>query len=286
MGVKQSKDGEIRAKRAIDSTFKLTVIPKFDGFYQEVGTLLDSVEKIRKSVQDQKEAAVESSHTWRLRDYSFIEVFRVLFWSLSANKGGIGNAGVSIVRLPPYIKIDSFVGLSDETIALANAVKNYLDVFVDGPSILIDLINKIGALTMLAPEMVNIAKSEGTIQHLKKDQISTVREQMKYNSKKLEIEYGKAKKLLTVVLREGNELRALAVQFKEIYVAADEIGMVASGQKLRTPEMILRMLHPGVKKSLTEIFGNEATGENVKEFQNLNEKRYRLWSNLSTNLTI
>jgi len=107
--------------------------PRCNALFEEASSLLRDIEEIRSGLEDSRKRAINISNVKMLREPSFHEAIRVLFWAISANnKGKFSDAGFEVLVYPPYVTIKN-THLFIYTTELNECLTKYIATIVDGP---------------------------------------------------------------------------------------------------------------------------------------------------------
>jgi len=251
MGCKGSKDG--KEERAIDSEFQQIGIARFDDFFNDAHTLLDSAETIRSGIEDSKERGAEIAETWQLKESKYIDTVQVLFWAASAENGGqIKKTDLEVMGEPPFVKMNGSK-ITHDTYNLYDTFSTYLKTVAEGPGKLKEIVDSLQAMAEKAPDLVKEGKNEVQNSSLDLRGKATAIARLGKNSAKLPKELAKCKALQEVLTTAKDDMKELVPKLKELYSKADEVGAKAAGENLIRPREIFQKYHPGPKKTPKEI---------------------------------
>jgi hypothetical protein len=244
MGCKGSKDAGAVDKK-IDYTFKWTNFGSFDKLFQDASTVLETCEKIRGGLEDNKEDGMEIAGTDQLVDPKYVETLRVLFWAMSAGgKGKKVDLGLEVVPEKPYISVDPTL-FNEETRKLYTTFKDYVTTVTDAPGDLDNAIKALQALTESVPDAVKSVKGEIEASSLNFKQKADALVIIKKNSQKLPKELEKCKRLQEVLKEAATDLKQTIPELKTLWKSADETGTKANDAKLYKPKEIFDKFHTG-----------------------------------------
>jgi len=265
MGCSGSKEVDEKELRKIKSDFKTTKVQKFDDFFGSASKLLERAEGIRAGLQDAKEEGQELTDTWKLKNYEYTDVVKVLFWSLSANaKGNIKGTKIGVMDEAPFIKLDYFDGLLIETRYVCDSFEAFLKAITDGPSAIVDIADNLQKTLEQGNALKDTIKDDLKGSGLNPIQQGQAAAAFGANMAKLAKELPKVKNLAPLIQEAAKDVKALVPKFKEIFNTADEIGAKAYKENNLKPKPIFEAYHPGEKKTEAEIEAEKKAEEEKK----------------------
>jgi hypothetical protein len=274
MGCKGSKDADEREARKIDYDFEWTRVPKFDDFFNTASTVLEKAEGIREGLQDAREDGAEFADTWKLKEYTYNDTVKVMFWALSANAGGdIKKANVNVSEEAPFVHLEYYDGLLWETRELADTFQAFLKSIVEGPGALIKIVeevnNIVGQTSDLAQNGAQYAK-DANLGGL--DAIRAVNA-LRKNIAKLTTNAAKLKELPNLCKDGATDFKKLVPEIKKIVNECDEVGKKAAADKVLKPKDIFAKYHQGAKKTEAEIAAEAKKAEDLKKKREEKKKK-------------
>jgi len=202
---------------------------------------------------------LEASDVYKLKDPQYVEVFRVAFWSLSANAGGdIKKVKASFSAEPPFIHLEYFDGLWWWTRELWDTCDKWLKACVEGPKHLAEIVEQIVAAADKLKDFDIKADSEG-LGMAEKLKAAT---KFGKNSAALASNAAKLKELQPILTKAVADLKVIGPQLKDLVGKADEVGKQAAADKLEYPTAIFEKFHKGERKTKAEI--DNLTSEQAK----------------------
>jgi hypothetical protein len=274
MGCKGSKDADEREARKIDYDFEWTRVPKFDDFFNTASTVLEKAEGIREGLQDAREDGAEFADTWKLKEYTYNDTVKVMFWALSANAGGdIKKANVNVSEEAPFVHLEYYDGLLWETRELADTFQAFLKSIVEGPGALVKIVEEVTSLVEQTKDLMtngaNYAKDSG-LGGL--DAIRAVNA-LRKNVTKLSVNVPKVKELPTLCKDGAADFKKLVPEIRKILNECDEVGKKAAADKVLKPKDIFAKYHQGAKKTEQEIAHEAKVAEDKKKKREEKKKK-------------
>jgi len=265
MGCSGSKEVDEKELRKIKSDFKETKVAKFDDFFKSAAQMLENAEKIREGLQDAREDGQELTDTWKLKNYEYTDVVRVLFWSLSANaKGNIKGTKVGVMEEAPFVHLDYFDGLLIETREVADSFESFLKSVTEGPKAIVEIVDGLQKTLDQGNQLKDTLKDDLKNSGLNPLDQAKAGGAFGSNLAKLAKEIPKVKTLAPLVQEAAKDVKALVPKFKEIYNTCDEVGAKAYKEGNIKPKPIFEHYHPGEKKTQAEIEAEKKAEEEKK----------------------
>jgi len=263
MGCGKSKDANEDPKFVFIA--KPTTVDDVDKVFDAVKTDIDSLEKLRRDLEDTRAEARSISGTVRLKDdkIRFAEACRVFTQAVSACHGGkINNSDIKVEHTIPMLTINTG-NLSPDTATLFQLIQDYLQAAVNAPE------NFKKCFDALKGQQDNLKAMKDTLPDQIKD---------KGMGEKLKIAQAFAENMAQIVkvLDKANKLRVLADEqqkeqlgivhdLEDFVKAADVVGAEAAREKLLKPIQIFEKYHKGEKEEET-VEKNEADSHILKSF--------------------
>lgn len=265
MGCSGSKEVDEKELRKIKSDFKPTKVQKFDDFFNTAGKLLENAEKLREGLQDAKEDGQELTDTWKLKNYEYTDVVKVLFWSLSANaKGNIKGTKIGVMEEAPFVKLDYFDGLLIETRDVCDSFESFLKAVTEGPTAIVEIADNLQKTLDQGNELRKTLTDDLKGAGLNPIEQGKAGAAFGANMAKLAKELPKVKNLAPLIQEAAKDVKALVPKFKEIFTTADEVGAKAYKEGNLKPKAIFEKYHPGEKKTEAEIEAEKKAEEEKK----------------------
>jgi len=279
MGCGGSKEVDAKEIKKIRYEFPKTKVASLDEFFDKASGLLENAEKIREGIEDGRDDGKELTDCYKLKNYEYIEVVRVLFWSLSADaKGNIKGTKVGVTDEAPFVHLDYFDGLLIETREVADSFESFLKAITEGPSSLKGIVDNLVAMLQ---QSVDLSKSG--IDDIKNSNLNTIDKakatgQLAKNCAKFAKEVPKVQQLPPLLDEGVKDFKALVPKFKEIFKTCDEVGAKAFKEGHLKPKEIFAHYHTGEKKTEAEIEAEqkaeeEKTGKKHKKKDDKKDKK-------------
>jgi len=245
----------VTAPKKDSNEFAKTKIAKFDDFFDKASGLLENAEKIRAGIEDGRDDGKELTNCYKLKNYEYTDVVKVLFWSLSANaKGNIKGTKVYVSEEAPFVHLDYFDGLLIETREVADSFESFLGAVTGGPESIKAIVENLADMVTQSADL-----SKSGADDIKNSGLSVI-EQAKAtanlgkNIAKLGKEVPKVQQLPPLIQEAVKDLKVLVPQFKQIYNTCDEVGAKAFAEfTIAKPKDIFDKFHPGERKSEEDI---------------------------------
>jgi len=249
MGCGGSKES-VKESRKIKAEFKEVGLEKYDRFFDHLKEAFEEAEKIRYSLTDAPEEGAEDTETYKLKDWKYIEVFRVVFWALSSNaEGKISKCKYSFTSSPPFIELEYWSGLYWWTAEAWDTCSDWLKACCKAPERLVKILEQ---LEKALEECKDWKPSEdaGELGMMEKMKAGT---NFGLNLVKLQKAVEKCKNLKDVLAQALKDLAEIGPQLKDLIGNADEIGAKAFAEGLMYPWEIFEKFHTGPRKSAQEL---------------------------------
>jgi hypothetical protein len=244
---------------------KKTEVQKFDDFFDNASKLLETAEKVRAGLQDSEEDGKELTDCVKLKNYTYLDVVKVLFWSLSSNaKGNIKGTKVGVSEETPFVKLDYFEGLMLDTRNVSESFEAYLKAVVDGPKDLVEILTGLQKVVEDGNALKDSAKDDFKAANLNPLQQGKALAAFGKNMATIAKEIPKIKTLQPLVVQGATDFKALVPKFKEIFQTCDEVGAKAFKEGLKLPKEIFAKYHPGEKKTEEEIEAEKKAADEKK----------------------
>jgi len=254
MGCGKSKDANEDPKFVFVA--EPTNIENIDKVFDAVKTDVESLEKLRRDLDDTRSEARAITGTVRLKDdkIRFAEACRVFTWTISANNNGkIGNSNINVEHTMPMLTLNSG-SLSPDADKLFHLIQDYLQAAVVAPE------NFKKCFDSLKGQQDRLKEMKDTLPDQIKD---------KTMGEKLKIGQAFAKNMAQIakVAEKANKLRVLADEqqkeqhnivhdMEDFVKEADKIGAEAYREKLLRPIQIFEKYHSGEKEEEAHSHGD------------------------------
>jgi len=218
-----------------------------NALFDELSKILKECEEVRSGLDEGVKKAIDISHVSHMKEPSFHESIRVLFWAISSNhKGVFADSGIEVTHEPPFFNFPDR-GLYVETAELKECVEKYFKTIIDGPELIIKGIERLEKLVGDSETTIQSIKDEGGLTALK-DGAKAAK-----NLLKVKDQIAKVKKLKDVIGNTVSEVQVLMPKLIDYTKNADEIGKKAYEHNLVYPYMIFDKFHEGPMKTQAEI---------------------------------
>jgi len=222
---------------------------KTNSMFEEAQSILSSIEKLRAGIEDSRTNAMNLSNVALLKEPSFHESIRVLFWAISSNnQGDFTKAGFDVQAYPPFVAIKD-TSLWIQTEELNNCLTAYVNTIIEGPEIILKLIPKLERLIEDLDKGISDMKNEaGANMATIKAGIAAGK-----NLNRIRDQLPKVKRTREIVEEAVKDIPNLMEKLLQYVKDADTIGQKAYNDKLFWPKEIFDKYHPGPKKTPEEI---------------------------------
>jgi len=249
MGCKGSKESP-KEQRKIKSKMQKVGVDKYDSFFEGVQKLLEAAEEIREGLEDSKDEGIEQSHVYKLKDPKFLEVFRVAFWTLSANSNGeIKKCKPVTGSEAPFIKMEDSANLNAWARDLWGCCDKWLKTVIEAPKNLQTIVD---SLTNDSKKVTEFNIKEDTASLAMKEKF-TAAKAFAANAGTLTKGLAQVTRLPPILKDAVVDSKDIIANLKELVTKADEVGKPACDEVLYYPSAIFDKFHKGEKLSEEEI---------------------------------
>jgi len=220
-----------------------------NSMFEEAQSILSNIEKLRAGIEDSSNNAMNISNVSHLKEPSFHEAIRVLFWAISANnQGEFHKAGFDVQAYPPFVSIKDS-GLWIQTAELNDCLTTYITTIVEGPEIILKLIPKLDRLIEDLDRAISDMKNEAGAN------MSTIKASIAAgkNLNRIREQLPKVKRTKELVEEAVKDIPNLMEKLLQYVKDADGIGGQAYKDNLYWPREIFDKFHTGPKKTPEEI---------------------------------
>jgi hypothetical protein len=265
MGCGGSKEVDEKEIRKIKSEFPKVKIAKFDDFFEKASGLLENAEKLREGIEDGRDDGKELTDCYKLKNYEYTDVVKVLFWSLSANaKGNIKGTKCGVSEEAPFVHLDYFDGLLIETREVCDSFELFLKAVTGGPQAIVGIVESLTDMVGQSGDLTKNASDEFKAAGFNPIQSAKAVATLAKNVAKLGKEVPKCQRLPGLINEAVKDFKALVPKFKDIYKTADETGAKAFKEGNMKPKDIFKAYHPGDKKTEAELAAEQAAEDEKK----------------------
>jgi len=236
--------------KRIDYEFGWVSILEIDEVFTDLRTSLAAIEKLRSGIEDNREALINKTYAVILKDSSFREAIKLMFWILSANhQGRIGTCEPKVTSQSPFVTLNC---KNYEMNPYWDKFAGYLKTVTDGPEEIVKELNNFNAL-MESVEALSNGGLDKAIESM--DAVGKARASVETNKNinKVKRQMPKIQRVRGVIEQARMEIEDMMSYIQDVINHADEVGSKAFDDRRYTSEEICKAYHPGPFKSDIEI---------------------------------
>jgi uncharacterized protein YoxC len=250
MGCFHSSNIRDESKR-IDYDFTYTNVRQVDQVFIELRESMSAIEKLRSGIEDNRDALIYKTYAITLKEPSFREAIKIMFWCISANhEGNIRNCQPSVENKAPFVNLN--IKPHSDVYPLWATFQHYLKTIAEG----FEEIQKELRTTQALLEQVESLSTGGLrrdVENLSEPEKSQATVNGTKSIEKIRRQVQKIQRVKDVINQAKNEIEDMTGYLQGLIENADEVGAKAHEERKLTPEAICNAYHPGPFKAPNEI---------------------------------